>query len=149
MGIPIKTPRLKDITTNKLYPAYKTEKGIVIQLNGLKTVLPSGATLTALVKFVDASGLKTVLITGGAETTGHSAGSFHGKDLAIDVAGKRFNKLTHEQARIAALNAGFTHGVYEDFRGTSRDHWHFQIGAGNGLADKYKLSNKKLLTKHY
>lgn len=149
MAVPVKTPKLKDVTTNKLYPAYKTEKGIVIQLNGPKTVLPSGATLAALVTFVDASGLKTVLITGGAEKTGHSAGSFHGKDLAIDVAGKRFNKLTDEQARVAALNAGFTHGVYEDFKGTGRDHWHFQTGAGNGLADKHKLSNAKLLTKHY
>lgn len=78
-----------------------------------------------------------------------SSGSFHGKDLAIDVAGKRFNKLTDEQARVAALNAGFTHGVYEDFKGTNRDHWHFQIGAGNGLSDKHKLSNKPLTVKSY
>lgn len=143
------TPKLTDVTTNKLYPAYKTQKGIVIQLNGPKTVLPSGVTLASLVKFVDSSGLKTVLITGGAEKTGHSASSFHGKDLAIDVAGKRFNKLTNEQAKVAAFKAGFTHGVYEDFKGTGRDHWHFQTGAGNGLADNHKLSNAKLLTKHY
>lgn len=149
MAAPAKTPSLKDVTTNKLYPAYKTQKGIVIQLNGPKTVMPSGATLTALVHFIDACGLTTVVITGGAESTGHSAGSFHGKDLAIDVAGKRFNKLTDEKARITAVNAGFTHGVYEDFKGTGRDHWHFQIGAGNGLVDKHKLSNKKLLTKYY
>lgn len=149
MAQPVKIPKLQDVTTNKLYPAYKTQKGIVIQLNGPKTVLPSGVTLAALVNFVDACGLKTVIISGGAEKTGHSAGSFHGKDLAIDVAGKRFNNLTDEQARVAALNAGFTHGVYEDFRGTGRDHWHFQIGPGNGLADKHKLSNNKLLTKNY
>ncbi len=111
--------------------------------------MPSAATLAALVNFVDACGLKTVVITGGSETIGHSSGSFHSKDLAIDVAGKRFNNLTDEQARVSALHAGFTHGVYEDFRGTGRDHWHFQIGAGNGLVDKHKLSNKKLLTKHY
>ena len=149
MATPVKIPVLKDATTNKLYPAYKTQKGIIIQLNGLKTVLPSGATLAALVKFADECGLKTIIITGGAEKTGHSSGSFHGKDLAIDVAGKKFNKLTDEQARTAALKAGFTHGVYEDFRGTGRDHWHFQIGAGNGLADKHKLSNKTLITKNY
>lgn len=142
-------PTLKDVTTNKLYPAFKTQKGNVIQLNGPKTVMPSGTTLESLIKFVDGCGLKTVVITGGAETTGHSAGSFHGKDLAIDVAGKRFNKLTDEQARIAAKDAGFTHGVYEDFRGTGRDHWHFQTGAGNGLGDKHKLSDSKLLTKNY
>ena len=111
MTTPVKMPVLKDVTTNKLYPAYKTQKGIIIQLNGLKTVLPSGATLAALVKFADECGLKTIIITGGAEKTGHSSGSFHGKDLAIDVAGKKFNKLTDEQARNAALKAGFTHGV--------------------------------------
>jgi len=149
MAAPVTTPSVKDITSNKLYPAYKTQKGTVIQLNGTKTVLPSATTLAALVKFVDGSGLKTVIISGGAESAGHSAGSFHGKDLAIDVAGKRFNILSDEQARVAALNAGFTHGVYEDFKGTGRDHWHFQIGAGNGLSDQHKLSNKPLTTKHY
>jgi len=149
MASPVKTPAVKDITSNKLYPAYKTQKGIIIQLNSTKTVLPSAATLAALVKFADGCGLKTVIISGGAETSGHSTGSFHGKDLAIDVAGKRFNKLTDEHARVAALNAGFTHGVYEDFKGTRRDHWHFQIGAGNGLSDQHKLSNKPLTIKHY
>lgn len=142
-------PHLQDVTANKLYPAYKTQMGTTIQLNGPRTVMPSGDTLVALIAFVDGCGLKSVIITGGAEKTGHSPASFHGKDLAIDVAGKHFNKLTDDQARFAALNAGFTHGVYEDFRGTSRDHWHFQIGAGNGLGDKHKLSNKTLLTKHY
>ncbi len=149
MATPVKIPVLKNVTTNKLYPAYKTQKGIIIQLNSLKTVLPTGSTLAALVKFADECGLKTIIITGGAEMAGHSTGSFHGKDLAIDVAGKKFNKLTDEQARTAALKAGFTHGVYEDFRGTGRDHWHFQIGAGNGLSDKHKLSNKNLITKNY
>lgn len=142
-------PPLKDVTTNKLYPAYETQKGNVIQLNGPKTIMPSGKTLESLIKFVDGCGLKTVVITGGAEKTGHSTGSFHGKDLAIDVAGKRFNKLSDEQARVAAKNAGFTHGVYEDFRGTGKDHWHFQTGAGNGLGDNHKLSNSQLLTKSY
>ena len=141
--------KLKDVTTNKLYPAYKTLKGNVIQLNGPKTVMPTGKTLESLIKFVDECGLKTVIITGGAEKTGHSEQSFHGKDLAIDVAGKKFNKLSDDQARVAAGKAGFTHGVYEDFRGLGKDHWHFQIGAGNGLGDKHKLSNKTLLTKSY
>lgn len=145
----VKTPQLEDVTTNKLYPAYKTQKGTVIQLNGPRTVMPSGATLVALVEFVDACGLKTVLVTGGAEKTGHSQGSLHSRDLAIDIAGTRFNKLTNEEVRVAAANAGFTHGVYEDFKGTSRDHWHLQVSAGNGLGDKHKLSNKSLLVKSY
>lgn len=78
-------PPLKNVTTNKLYPAYETQKGNVIQLNGPKTIMPSGKTLESLIKFVDSCGLKTVVITGGAEKTGHSTGSFHGKYLAIDV----------------------------------------------------------------
>ena len=142
-------PALKDITTNKLYPAYKTTKGITIQLNGPKTGMPTGSTLTALIKFVDSCGLKSVLITGGTETSGHSKASFHGINLAIDVAGTRFNKLTHEKALAAAKIAGFTHGVYEDFRGTGRDHWHFQIGAGNGLGDKQSLKLSKLYIRKY
>lgn len=149
MPVVVKTPTLKDVTTNKLYPAFKTAKGITIQLNGPKTDMPSGATLAALVKFVDNCGLKTVIITGGAETTGHSKGSFHGINLAIDVAGLKFNKLTHTVALTAAKNAGFTHGVYEDFRGTGRDHWHFQIGAGNGLGGKQSLKLSKLYIKIY
>ncbi len=44
---------LTTITTNVLYPAYKTEKGTTIQLNGLKTVLPNGETLKALISFAD------------------------------------------------------------------------------------------------
>ena len=139
--------KLKDVTTNKLYPAYKTTKGTIIQLNGTKTYLPTGATLSALVTFCDESGLKSVIISGGSEPTGHSKGSFHGKNLAIDVAGTKFNKLTYSDALTAAKKAGFTHGVYEDFRGTGKDHWHFQIGIGNGLGGNQPLSNSKLYIK--
>ena len=149
MPAPSSSPILKDVTSNKLYPAYKTAKGTIIQLNSTKTHLTTGAALYALVKFVDECGLKTVLITGGAEPTGHSKGSFHGKNLAIDVVGSKFNKLTHDTALAAAKKAGFTHGVYEDFRGTGRDHWHFQIGAGNGLGDKQSLKLSKLYIKKY
>ncbi len=141
--------KLKNVTKNKLYPAYETPQGTIIQLNGLRTKLPSGETRQALTKFADETGLKSVLITGGAEAKGHSKGSFHGKNLAIDVAGSSFNKLSHEEARQAAHKAGFTHGLYEDFKGYKKDHWHFQIGAGNGLTDKHSLSNKTLTVKKY
>lgn len=53
MPAPITIPVLKDITINKLYPAYKTLKGNTLQMNGTKTILPTDATLAALVKFVD------------------------------------------------------------------------------------------------
>jgi len=140
---------ITDVTTNKLYPAYKTKKGTVIQLNSKKTGLPSGRTLSSLVKFVDASGLKKIIITGGYEAKGHSKNSFHGKNLAIDVAGKRFNKLTNAKVRSSARKAGFTHGVYENFKGTSKDHWHLQVGAGNGLGTKESLKLYPLTTKNY
>ncbi len=52
-------------------------------------------------------------------------------------------------ALTTAKNAGFTHGVYEDFRETGKDHWHFQIGAGNGLDAKQSLSLSKLYIKKY
>jgi hypothetical protein len=84
------TPQLKDITTNKLYPAYKTVKGLTIQLNGTKTLLPKEDTLSALITFADECGLKIVIITGCSEASGHSKGSFHGKGLAIDVAGTKY-----------------------------------------------------------
>lgn len=149
MPSPLPTPQLKDITTNKLYPAYKTAKGLIIQLNGTKTLLPKGDTLIALIKFADECGLKSVIITGGSEAVGHSKGSFHGKGLAIDVAGTKYNNLTHSAALLAAQKAGFTHGAYEDFAGTRKDHWHFQIGAGNGLGDKHSLDLPKLYIKKY
>ncbi len=141
--------QLTNITTNKLYPAYKTKKGTTIQMNGKRTGLPKGSTLKALIKFADGCGLKSVLITGGNESNGHSKNSFHGKNLAIDVAGRRFNKLTNTKVRSSASKAGFTHGVYENFKGTKRDHWHLQIGAGNGLGSKNLLKSHVISTKNY
>ena len=147
-----KTPtkaQLTNITANKLYPAYKTKKGTTIQMNGKKTGLPTGNALTALIKFADGCGLKSILITGGYESKGHSKNSFHGKNLAIDVAGRRFNKLTNTKVRSSASTAGFTHGIYENFKGTKRDHWHLQIGAGNGLGPKNALKSHAISTKNY
>jgi hypothetical protein len=85
------------------------------------------------------------VINGGAEATGHSPGSFNEKNLAIDVAGTRFNKLTNADVLSAASKAGFTHGIYEDYKGTNRGHWHLQIGAGNGLGDKHLTSNAQMI----
>jgi len=56
MAKPTNKLLLTNVTTNKLYPAYKTKKGITIQLNGKKTGIPTGKTLTSLIKFVDACG---------------------------------------------------------------------------------------------
>ena len=126
---------LRDITGDPNHPQYRTANGTTIRLNKAppKTVLPSGDTLDALIKFADATGLDSVLITGGDEQSGHTEHSFHYKNLAIDVAGPAFNNLTTEQVFQAARAAGFTAGQYEDYDGTSRDHWHLQIGVGNGV----------------
>jgi len=58
-----------------------------------------------------------------------------GKNLAINVAGRRFNKLTNTKVRSSATKAGFKHGTYENFKDTKRDH--LQVGAGNGLDSKH------------
>lgn len=127
-----------------------TKKGTIIQLNSAKyTKLPTGATLDALITFVDDSGLETVVISGGSERQRHSDKSFHYKNLAIDVAGPSFNKLTNETVRSAANKAGFTHVVFEDRPGTNSDHWHLQIGAGNGLDDRHRTTNPKIVTRTY
>jgi len=149
MPKPAKIVKLINVTTNKRFPAFKTKKGIIIQLNSIKTGMPTGSTLSALVTFVEETGLKAVIVTGGTESSGHSKNSFHGKNLAIDIAGTKFNNLTHIDALNAAKKAGFTHGVYEDFRGTNKDHWHFQIGVGNGLGEKQSLNKANLYIKKY
>ncbi|MDB2448668.1 hypothetical protein N9W78_00040 [bacterium] len=142
-------PNLEDVTENPLYPADKTDNGTVIQLNGPKTDLPSGANLMALSNFADATGQDSVLINGGQEAAGHSQNSLHGQNLAIDVAGSKFNNLTHEEVASAASDAGYTHGVYENFDGENADHWHLQMESGNGLDDQHLTSNGTIVIKDY
>ena len=98
-----------------------------------------------MIKFVDALSLDTVVITGGAELTGHSPNSLHYNNLAIDVAGPKFNNLTHGQVLGAAKAAGYAHGQFENFSGQNRDHWHLQLQSGNGVP---ALGNS-MTTKNY
>jgi RHS repeat-associated protein len=73
---------------------------------------------------------KGLLLTGGAETTGHSAGSLHYSGKACDIAGKKFHSFTDDQVFTCARECNFTHGQYEDKAGENADHWHLQIGEG-------------------
>ena len=76
-----------------------------------------------------------LLITGGAETTGHSKNSHHSKGQACDIASAKFNPgLTNENVGTCAVSCGFGGGQYEMFlRYPNRDHWHLQLEPGNGV----------------
>lgn len=68
---------------------YRTKQGAIIELNSAThTKLPGGIGLQALANLADrlqAKGLKTLYITGGAEQHGHSHGSRHYRGLAVDI----------------------------------------------------------------
>lgn len=101
------------------------------------TVPPSGENLNALQCTADCTGVDELLVTGGAEQSGHSRGSAHYEDRAVDIAGRPYNNVTHSRIMTCAALCGYTHGGWEvrgrfDPSGRARsgpaDHWHFQIG---------------------
>lgn len=105
-----------------------------------RTVPPSGANAASLQCTANCSGLDELLVTGGAEQSGHSSTSMHYKDKAVDIVGPPFNQVTHVQMILCAKACGYTHGGWE-VNGrfypngdvatrASKDHWHFQLGAG-------------------
>ncbi len=140
-------PCVINITTDPNHPKYLTANGTIIELNkgAPDTVLPTGATLTALILLADASGLVTLLVTGGAETISHSSNSFHYQGLAVDIAGPLFNNLTQAEMLEAVSDSGFTHIVFENKVNNFSDHWHLQIGAGNGLDSQYSVDNSSII----
>jgi len=140
---------LKETTTNPNWPTYETEGGTTVATNGPQTVIPSGTTADATAQFADNTGLDVVVVTGGSELTDHSPNSFHYTNSALDVAGPKFNDLSDQDVLSAAQDTGFTHVVYEDFPGENKDHWHLQIGAGNGLDDSNLITNDTIETKKY
>ena len=75
-----------------------------------------------------------LLVTGGAETTGHTAGSHHSRGEAVDIAGPRANPgCTWPNVSTCAASCGFGAGQFEDFPGDpNRDHSHLQLNPGNG-----------------
>ncbi len=112
-----------------------------------KTVPPTGKTLEALKSLERNLGAedlfagKGLLVTGGKEKSGHTKGSLHYENKAIDIAGKVFQSFTDDQVFEAARKAGFTHGMYEDqYEDPAKRHWHLQIGSGLGVPE---LQNPK------
>ena len=106
-----------------------------------RTVPVQGATATALQCVETCLQRSTnnpsldLLITGGAETTGHSAHSHHYQGQACDIANSRFNSnLTTPQVMSCAAQCGFGAGQYEQFKNNpNRNHWHLQLTPGNGV----------------
>ncbi len=105
-----------------------------------RTVPVQGATQAALVcteqclqQATGNSGLD-LLITGGAEQSGHSQNSHHYSGEACDVAGTKFNDVTDTQVKACAASCGFSAGQYEQFKNRpNADHWHLQLSPGNGV----------------
>ncbi|ATE70804.1 RHS repeat-associated core domain-containing protein [Lysobacter capsici] len=76
----------------------------------------------------------SLLVTGGAERTGHSRNSHHYRGEACDIANARFNPgLTTENVSFCAAACGFTAGHYETFQRRNRNHWHVQETPGTGF----------------
>src|SRR5258706_4580950 len=106
-----------------------------------RTVPLSGKTLAALectetcLQKATANSKLDLLITGGAETTGHTKNSHHSKGEACDIANSNFNKnLNNEEVYSCARQCGFQAGQYETFKeNPNRDHWHLQLETGNGV----------------
>jgi RHS repeat-associated protein len=67
-----------------------------------------------------------LLVSGGAEQTGHSKNSFHYKGLAVDIS--YWNNLQTSDVFRCAENCGFDAGGDEP----KKHHWHLQLYPGNG-----------------
>ncbi|WP_283745180.1 hypothetical protein [Sideroxydans sp. CL21] len=74
-----------------------------------------------------------LLVTGGAETSGHSKNSYHYSNQACDVAGPNFNPVNGNDVTECATSCGFGAGQYETFQNQNRNHWHLQTVPGNGV----------------
>ncbi|MBU1640984.1 MAG: RHS domain-containing protein [Proteobacteria bacterium] len=75
-----------------------------------------------------------MLLTGGAEKSGHSTNSHHGKGTAVDVAGPKFNPISDPAVKKCALKCGFNAGLFEQYPNKpNKTHWHLQQEPGNGV----------------
>jgi len=68
-----------------------------------------------------------VLVTGGAETSGHKGQSFHYVNKAVDLSFS--NPLTTSQVFACGQKCGFSAGQSEP----ALHHWHLQTTPGNGV----------------
>jgi RHS repeat-associated protein len=99
-----------------------------------RTVPPEGATLNALQCLEQCLQTATnnptldLLVTGGAEQTGHTAGSRHYSGEACDVAGPRFNPINANNVSSCAARCGFGTVQFETFpNNPNREHWHLEM----------------------
>ncbi len=102
------------------------------------TVPVSGKTLEALQCLESCLCTKTgkninLLVTGGAEKTGHSINSHHYIGEACDLAGPKYNPISNSDVMGCAGSCGFGAGMFEDWPNDRRDHWHLQLTPGNGV----------------
>jgi RHS repeat-associated protein len=75
-----------------------------------------------------------LLITGGAEKSGHSPNSAHYNAGAVDIAGPQFNPVTGANVMSCAVSCGFGAGQFENFpNNPNRNHWHLQLHPGDGV----------------
>jgi RHS repeat-associated protein len=73
-----------------------------------------------------------LLITGGAEPTGHSQNSHHYSGQACDI--HQSNPVNTNQVMTCAAQCGFGAGQPETFPDNpNRNHWHLQLTPGNGV----------------
>ncbi len=88
----------------------------------------------------------SLLVTGGAERTGHSRNSHHYRGEACDIANARFNPgLTTENVSFCAAACGFSAGHYETFQRRNRNHWHVQETPGNGVPKLTPVAPAKIV----
>jgi RHS repeat-associated protein len=107
--------------------------------NPPQTVPVSGPTSTNLQCVENCLGKKLnrnvdLLISGGAETTGHSLHSRHYVGEACDVSD--FNRIDPADIFACAEQCGFGGAQHETFRRTPRrNHMHLQLSPGNGVPE--------------
>jgi len=98
-----------------------------------RTVPPTGRTLAALqclehcLQCVTNNANLNLIVTGGAEQSGHSTHSFHYRGEAVDVSFR--NPVSTHNVFQCGEACGFTAGLAE----TAKHHWHLQLTPGNGV----------------
>lgn len=101
-----------------------------------RTIMPTGQNLTNMQCLESCLG-GDLLVTGGQEQSGHTKNSKHSSNNACDIAGpNNGNPQTSDpnKVRQCAKSCGYSHGQFESFPSNpNRNHWHLQIGPGNGV----------------
>jgi RHS repeat-associated protein len=73
-----------------------------------------------------------ILVTGGAEQSGHSRNSRHYTGEACDIAGPRHNPVNDAEVSECARDCGFGSTTFEPFpNNPNRDHWHLEMPRNN------------------